>query len=203
MNLDLESLMSSHLPDGPVIEQTTQTEEITAAGGNPYLDNPLTGLQLCSQLISQGSTREPWQDQLDQINKLIDTDLLKLVEENSLVAGAGFYNRMQQLKERLTEIASFPLLERCYTVAIGGAFSAGKSRFLNTVLGCPSLLPTDTTPTTSIPTYISQGQQNTITALNRYGKKTEIDEDALGAICHAFSDRFGVTFSHILQLVSH
>ncbi|WP_345196281.1 GTPase domain-containing protein [Kistimonas scapharcae] len=169
---------------------------------NRYLGDPTAGLGLCAQLIAQCDRREPHQEHLERIGELINNELLTLVEDTDLVAGTGFYHRMQQLRERLTEIASFPLLERCYTVAVGGAFSAGKSRFLNSVLGCPSLLPTDTTPTTSIPTYISQGRQDRITALNRYGKKTEIDEEALGAICHAFNDRFGVTFSHLLQLVS-
>ena len=198
MKLDLEALMNGHLGNAPepVAEPTASVSH--EPGGNPYLNNPLAGLQLCARLISKNNHREPWQDHLDRINH----DLLKLVEDNAQVAGAGFYNRMQQLEDRLTEIASFPLLERCYTVAVGGAFSAGKSRFLNSVLGCPSLLPTDTTPTTSIPTFISQGSDDRITALNRYGKKTDIDEDAIAAICHAFNDRFGVTFSHLLQLIS-
>lgn len=202
MELDLEALMNGHQDNAPVSVVEQPSSEVNESGGNPYLNNPLAGLQLCAKLISQNSHREQWQDHLDRIRELIDNDLLKLVEDNIQVAGAGFYNRMQQLEDRLTEIACFPLLERCYTVAVGGAFSAGKSRFLNSVLGCPSLLPTDTTPTTSIPTYISQGTENRITALNRYGKKTEIDEDALAAICHAFNDRFGVTFSHLLQLIS-
>ena len=202
MKLDLEALMNSH--HDSELESTVKKKSsvVIGQGSNPYLQIPLEGLQLCARLISQNNHREPWQDHLDRIRALIDHDLLKLVEDNAQVAGAGFYNRMQQLEDRLTEIASFPLLERCYTVAVGGAFSAGKSRFLNSVLGCPSLLPTDTTPTTSIPTFISQGTDDRITALNRYGKKTEIDEDALAAICHAFNDRFGVTFSHLLQLIS-
>ena len=202
MKLDLEALMNGHQGNAPepVAEPTASVSH--EPGGNPYLNNPLAGLQLCARLISQNNHRQPWQDHLERIRALIDHDLLKLVEDNAQVAGAGFYNRMQQLEDRLTEITSFPLLERCYTVAVGGAFSAGKSRFLNSVLGCPSLLPTDTTPTTSIPTFISQSSDDRITALNRYGKKTDIDEDALAAICHAFNDRFGVTFSHLLQLIS-
>jgi GTPase Era involved in 16S rRNA processing len=139
---------------------------------------------------------------LAQIKHLIEQEFLALAktDDNSLSATA--YVQLQQLLQQLSELAAFPHLEKYYTIAVGGSFSAGKSRFLNSVLGCPSLLPTDTTPTTSIPTYISQGNINSISALNFYRKKTTIDEEALKAICHAFNDKFSVTFSHLLQLIS-
>ncbi|WP_219583916.1 hypothetical protein, partial [Vibrio parahaemolyticus] len=68
--------------------------------------------------------------------------------------------------------------------------------------GCPSLLPVDTTPTTSIPTFLFKGVSNSIDALNFFGKKTEIDEHAVKAICHAFNKKYRVTFSHILQMIA-
>ncbi|TOP04250.1 hypothetical protein CGH23_23845, partial [Vibrio parahaemolyticus] len=43
---------------------------------------------------------------------------------------------------------------------------------------------------------------NSIDALNFFGKKTEIDEHAVKAICHAFNKKYRVTFSHILQMIA-
>ena len=183
-------------------ELSSQTDNTIPEGVNRYLHNPEEGMKLCAELITRSNHDQPHHELLDRINLIIDEEFLALAGEDENDTSTKTYAALLDLKQRLIELVSFPVLEKCYTVAIGGAFSAGKSRFLNSVLGCPSLLPTDTTPTTSIPTYISQGSCNQITALNAYQKKTTIDEEALGAICHAFNEKFGVTFSHLLQLIS-
>ena len=199
MNAHLEPQATSTQPEG---HSDNSDPQPAPAGTNRYLHNPEEGMKLCADLIARSNEKAPWQNTLNSINKLIDEDFLALAETSGNGLSTKTWERLQAFKQRLHNIASFPLLEQCYTVAVGGAFSAGKSRFLNSVLGCPSLLPTDTTPTTSIPTYISKGDQSRIIALNTYQKKTTIDEEALGAICHAFNDKFGVTFSHLLQLIS-
>ncbi len=178
----------------------------TNSGVNKYLHHPEQGLALFAQLIANISNNSLAETQvsqtLAQIKYLIEHDFLALAKTDDNTLSASAYVQLQQLAQQLGELVAFPHLEKYYTIAVGGSFSAGKSRFLNSVLGCPSLLPTDTTPTTSIPTYISQGEVNNINALNFYRKKTAIDEEALKAICHAFNDKFSVTFSHLLQLIS-
>ena len=207
MEFNIEDLMNGHSASdqgkSPVSEQPIlESSEPPPAGINRYLHNPAEGMKLVAELITHSTGDQDCQGTLDKIHQLIDEEFLTLVSRDENSFGTKTYIQLHQIKQRLTELVSFPTLEQCYTVAVGGAFSAGKSRFLNSVLGCLSLLPTDTTPTTSIPTYISQGKENQITALNTYQKKTVIDEAALGAICHAFNDKFGVTFSHLLQLIS-
>ncbi len=199
--LDIGSLMNTHLE--PVKDDAKiPTSNSSNKKGNHYLENPEIGLKLCAELISDCDKNNPVTLNLNIIQQIIEQDFLLHTEADDNTVGTATYSQLQLLLKQLSEIACFPHLEKYYTVAVGGSFSAGKSRFLNSVLGCDSLLPTDTTPTTSIPTYISQGTKNGIQALNFYHKKTEIDEDALKAICHAFNKRFGVTFSHLLQLIS-
>lgn len=192
--------MNSHSTDQT--EQPVKIDTEIPAGVNRYLHNPEEGMKLCAELITRSNRDAPYHDILNRISQIIDEEFLALAGEDENDTSTKTYAELLKLKQKLVELVNFPVLEKCYTVAIGGAFSAGKSRFLNSVLGCPSLLPTDTTPTTSIPTYISKGTANQITALNAYQKKTVIDQEALGAICHAFNEKFGVTFSHILQLIS-
>ena len=198
--INFDDLMNGHM-EPTQSDKTVQIKKINP-NENRYLSDPEMGLKLCADLISDSDKNNAITTNLKQINQLIENDFLAHTSADDNTVGAVTYSHLQQLSKQLAETASFPHLEKCYTVAVGGSFSAGKSRFLNSVLGCDTLLPTDTTPTTSIPTYISQGEKNNIQALNFYHKKTEIDEDALKAICHAFNKKFGVTFSHLLQLIS-
>lgn len=203
----MSSLKASMKRKSPISEATTSNKEKVADSGiNKYLNYPEQGLALFAQLIANTDDKTLAETKvsqtLAQIKYLIEQEFLALAKTDDNSLSASTYVQLQQLSQQLGELAAFPHLEKHYTIAVGGSFSAGKSRFLNSVLGCPSLLPTDTTPTTSIPTYISQGDVNSINALNFYRKKTAIDEEALKAICHAFNDKFSVTFSHLLQLIS-
>ncbi len=171
-----------------------------AAGENPYLHQPERGLALCARLVSAASGHDGVQEALHRLRTLIEAEFLPLSEQDANPTGAGAYRDLLALTDDLQTLACFPIIERHFTVAVGGMFSAGKSRFLNRLLGC-DLLPTDTDPTTAIPTYITGGEEARIDALNRYHQRVPLDADALQAICHAFNERFGVSFAHILRLI--
>jgi len=168
--------------------------------GNPYLDNAQAGLQLCAELVAVGEDDNIVRRKLAELEVLVEEKFLPLTEADYNPTGAAAYRDLKRICTDLEALVQFPQIEQFYTVAVGGMFSAGKSRFLNSVLGS-ELLPTDTNPTTSIPTYITQGSQDSISVLNRFQSRVTIDADALQAICHAFHDRFGVSFAHILRLV--
>lgn len=197
--LNLNDLMNSH---GNATENTQQPHsQAQPTAGNRYLNQPELGLALCASLLSN-NTEQQLSAMLDAFQATIEQDFLALSERDENPGSVKAYVELQRLSQRLQQVVSFPALELSRTVAVGGAFSSGKSRFLNAIVGTPSLLPTDTTPTTSIPTYLYKGQQNRIDALNVYRHKTAIDEEALKAICHEFHQRFGVSFSHLLQMIA-
>lgn len=199
--MDFEELMNAHAE--PSKKENTQTRPVMASGkSNRYLEDAELGLQLCSSLVAKPELRTQNDNNLEKIDCLIKKEFLSHTEQGENTSGATAYARLIEWFDLLKEAVSFPQLQQSHTVAVGGSFSAGKTRFLNTVLGCPSLLPVDTTPTTSIPTFLFKGDQNRIDALNFYGKKTEINEDAIKAICHAFNKKYQVTFSHILQMIA-
>ncbi|MCG9697434.1 dynamin family protein [Shewanella sp. Isolate11] len=199
--MDIDSLMNGHME--PPKKEKIDSISIGASGKvNRYLEDADLGLKLCASLVAKPDLRTPSDQILEDINKLINQKFLSHTEQGENTSGASTYARLLGWFDSLKEAVSFPQLQQSHTVAVGGSFSAGKTRFLNTVLGCPSLLPVDTTPTTSIPTFLFKGVSNRIDALNFYGMKTEINEDAIKAICHAFNKKYQVTFSHILQMIA-
>ena len=203
-DIDFSQLMNSH-SDADSNEQSNDKSQVASPLNNhknPYLADPNKGMSLCASLIASEQKMGEAYTLQQKLTKLIENDFLQHAEEGDNTIQAKTYVELQHWLVQVAEAIYFPQLEQSHTIAVGGSFSAGKTHFLNTVLGCPSLLPTDTTPTTSIPTYLFQGQSDSIDALNFYGKKTAIDEDALKAISHAFNEQYQVTFSHILQMIA-
>ncbi len=69
---------------------------------------------------------------------------------------------LQEIKKELQLVASYPSLFQKSMVAVGGGFSAGKSSFLNHLLGLKLELPKDREPTTAIPTYCLKGKKEVL-----------------------------------------
>lgn len=57
---------------------------------------------------------------------------------------------------------------------MGGGFSAGKSSFLNHLLGLNLKLPEDSTPTTAIPTYCLKGEREVLMGFSQNGGMVEL-----------------------------
>ncbi|MBF0239748.1 MAG: dynamin family protein [SAR324 cluster bacterium] len=169
---------------------------------NRYLRNPREGLALVADLISSGSGQNSFQELLRAIEQGIEQDFLALSSESESPKGAEIYAGLQQAYADLEDMVHFPEFENRAIVAVGGKFSAGKSTFLNSLLGDDHLLPIDTTPTTSIPTYILHGTQDAIFTLNHFQNKVAVNPEALHAISHEFKNYFNISFSHILKLIT-
>jgi len=166
---------------------------------NIYLTEPQKGLELCSNIISKGEI--DYQEKMEIINSILD-QFMQISQSDSNTTGVKTYKHLLELKEDLINILNFPKLENHFTVAVGGSFSAGKSTFLNKVLGLDGILPTDTNPTTSISSYVTKGEKNSYMGLNTFNNIIDLDKEAIQAISHAFNKKYGVSFSHILKLIS-
>ena len=165
---------------------------------NKYLENVEAGMELITNLLAVPEQDTNLDNKLDYLAKLIEEDYVELAKESDLKTEAEVIKKIENTKEKLEDIVNFPFLSNQQVVAIGGAFSAGKSTFVNSILG-DSKLPTDTTPTTSIPTYIAQGTSENIFAHNVFGKKVSIDQEAVNAISHAFNQKYNLSFTQLLK----
>ena len=88
-------------------------------------------------------------------------------------------------------------------VGIGGKFSSGKSRFINSFLESEHdgiILPENQAPTTSIPTYVIGGEKDEIHAF--VGNRVEkLDIEAMQAITHRFYDQYKIGFSRFVDTI--
>jgi hypothetical protein len=178
-----------------------------AAASNPYLADPAKGLLLLTRLIADPPVQQDSGalQHLYRLHQLIHQGFLSLSARDDFPDGAAVYRDLLALEESLVYMLRFPDLVNKIGVGVGGGFSAGKSRFLNTLLGV-SLLPEALEPTTAIPTFITGGE-DAIVALNAFDHRVELDVDALQAISHAFHDHYRtvigqeVGFAHLLKLL--
>ncbi len=83
---------------------------------------------------------------------------------------------LQEIKKELQLVASYPSLFQKNMVAVGGGFSAGKSTFLNHLLGLKLKLPEDNDPTTAIPTYCLKGEREVLMGFSQNGGVVELPD---------------------------
>lgn len=193
------------------IDHVFPLEELEAAVMatlNPYLRNPARGMQLLARLTGHPapeSVKQEQREHLDRLHTLIHKDFIDLSTRCSYSSEALAMQQLLVMEESLENFSLFPDLARKHVIGVGGGFSAGKSRFLNTLLGV-DLLPESLEPTTAIPSFITRGEAD-IVALNSFNHRVTLDRDALQAITHAFNDHYrdslsdGFGFSHILKLL--
>ena len=177
-----------------------------AETANPYLANPTKGLQLITRLIAHPPAchADEKHKHLARLHQLIHHDFFKAAARDDYPAEVEAFRELLALEESLEDLLHFPDLANKMVVGVGGGFSAGKSRFINTLLG-EALLPEALEPTTAIPSYLTGGASSNV-ALNAFNHQVEIDADALNAISHSFHKHYqmlgeNIGFAHVLKLL--
>ena len=173
-------------------------EDIPLKTGNRYLDEPEQGLALVARIISSDHQR---QRQYEELDYLMDEKLLRSTGRLNLENELKLYGYMTALSDRLLE-GKYHLLKNRTVIGLGGRFSAGKSMFINSVLGRDELLPVDQAPTTSVPTYIISGDCDKVGAYTTKGASLELDAEAVGAISHGFQKAYGLGLAQYLSYLS-
>nr|WP_240443862.1 dynamin family protein [Helicobacter pylori] len=83
-------------------------------------------------------------------------------------------------------------------VAVGGGFNAGKSTFLNNLLGLKLKLPEDMNPTTAIPTYCLKGKKEVLMGFSQNGGMVELPNLAFD---HQFLKSLGFNLKEIMPFM--
>ncbi|RVZ00461.1 acyl carrier protein [Helicobacter pylori] len=105
---------------------------------------------------------------------------------------------LQEIKKELQLVAGYPSLFHKNMVAVGGGFSAGKSTFLNNLLGLKLKLPEDTLPTTAIPTYCFKGKKEVLMGFSQNAGMVELPHLTFD---HNFLDSLGFNLKEIMPLM--
>ncbi len=100
---------------------------------------------------------------------------------------------LQEIKKELQLVASYPSLFQKNMVVVGGGFSAGKSSFLNNVLGLK--LPIGLDKTTAIPTYCLKGEREVLMGCSQNGGVVELPYLTFD---HKFLDSLGFNIKEIM-----
>ncbi len=136
---------------------------------------------------------------LIQYQRILDNEFLKFANEvDSLKGEALALLALQEIQKELQLVASYPSLFQKTMVAVGGGFSAGKSTFLNNLLGLKLKLPEDMNPTTAIPTYCLKGKREVLMGCSQSGGMVELPHLAFD---HAFLKAFGFNLKEIMPFM--
>ncbi|GAA9144637.1 hypothetical protein BTM351_06910 [Helicobacter pylori] len=104
---------------------------------------------------------------------------------------------LQEIKKELQLVASYPSLFQKSMVAVGGGFSAGKSSFLNNVLGLK--LPIGLDKTTAIPTYCLKGERGVLMGVSQNGGMVELPDFSFDfSFDHETLNAFGFDLKSIM-----
>lgn len=87
------------------------------------------------------------------------------------------------------------------SIGIGGGFSTGKSRFINTLLTL-DILPEAIEPCTAVATYLTHSKSDHTEALNIFDSTISIEQEQLKNLRHFIGDDSENTL-HISQIIKH
>lgn len=167
---------------------------------NTYLDNPDKGIELITKLLSYDKKNKKKHKEINTLDYLLEKRLLEATGKMNIFNELDLYERLIKLSDKFYEHNKMQLLRNKSIIGIGGKFSAGKSKFINSILESEDgILPEDQTPTTSIATYIVKGKNEDIRAYTYKDQDISLDLEALDALTHKFYKEYGLGFSTFIN----
>ncbi|GHS21184.1 GTPase [Helicobacter pylori] len=132
---------------------------------------------------------------LAEYQRVLNNEFLAFSNEVEFKEQAMVMRALQELGNELQLVASFPSLFQKSMVAVGGGFSAGKSTFLNHLLGLNLKLSANSTPTTAIPTYCLKGEREVLMGCSQNGGVVELPYLTFD---HKFLNSLGFNLKNIM-----
>ncbi len=142
---------------------------------NNHQNNHQVGLKERYDLIARILNAKIENEGLEEYQSVLDNEFLEFASGvDSLKEKEIALLTLQEIQKELQLVASYPSLFQKTIVAVGGGFSAGKSTFLNNLLGLKLKLPEDMNPTTAIPTYCLKGKREVLMGFSQNGGMVEL-----------------------------
>lgn len=161
-----------------------------------YINDPDKAAHLISTLLSDNShLNEKTINSIKKDIKRIFGKFGNICIKDEIAA----YEEFIHIIEKLNELNKYRQICDKSVVGVGGHYSAGKSRFISSIIGYEGLLPVDTKPTTSIPTYIIKGKQDRYIANNSLGSSCELTAEQMRSISHEFFKKWKIGFAAFLE----
>ncbi|NHB14646.1 dynamin family protein [Helicobacter pylori] len=157
------------------------------------------GLKERYDLIARILNAKMENEGLEEYQQILDNEFLEFASGvDSLKEKEIALLMLQEIKKELQLVASYPSLFQKTIVAVGGGFSAGKSTFLNNLLGLKLKLPEDMNPTTAIPTYCLKGKREVLMGFSQNGGMVELPHLKFN---HQFLKSLGFNLKEIMPFM--
>ncbi|GAA8824409.1 acyl carrier protein [Helicobacter pylori] len=163
------------------------------------VEKNVVGLKERYDLIARVLNSRIENEGLEEYQSILDNEFLAFSSGvDSLKEKEIALLALQEIKKELQLVASYPSLFQKTMVAVGGGFSAGKSTFLNNLLGLKLKLPEDTLPTTAIPTYCFKGKKEVLMGFSQNAGMVELPHLTFD---HNFLKSLGFNLKEIMPLM--
>ncbi|MGN8481849.1 dynamin family protein [Helicobacter pylori] len=157
------------------------------------------GLKERYDLIARILNAKTSNEGLEEYQQILDNEFLEFASGvDSLKEKEIALLMLQEIQKELQLVASYPSLFQKTIVAVGGGFSAGKSTFLNNLLGLKLKLPEHMNPTTAIPTYCLKGKKEVLMGFSQNGGMVELPHLAFD---HQFLKSLGFNLKEIMPFM--
>ncbi len=157
------------------------------------------GLEERYDLIARILNAKTSNEGLEEYQQILDNEFLEFASGvDSLKEKEIALLTLQEIKKELQLVASFPSLFQKTIVAVGGGFSAGKSTFLNNLLGLKLKLPEHMNPNTAIPIYCLKGKREVLMGFSQNGGMVELPNLAFD---HQFLKSLGFNLKEIMPFM--
>ncbi|MGL2580114.1 dynamin family protein [Helicobacter pylori] len=166
---------------------------------NNHQNNHQVGLKERYDLIARILNAKMENEGLEEYQSILNNEFLEFASGvDSLKEKEIALLMLQEIQKELQLVASYPSLFQKTIVAVGGGFSAGKSTFLNNLLGLKLKLPEDMNPTTAIPTYCLKGKKEVLMGFSQNGGMVELPHLAFD---HQFLESLGFNLKEIMPFM--
>ncbi|NHA72307.1 ATPase [Helicobacter pylori] len=157
------------------------------------------GLEERYDLIARILNAKMENEGLEEYQSVLDNEFLEFASGvDSLKEKEIALLTLQEIQKELQLVASYPSLFQKTMVAVGGGFSAGKSTFLNNLLGLKLKLPEHMNPTTAIPTYCLKGKKEVLMGFSQNGGMVELPHLTFD---HQFLESLGFNLKEIMPFM--
>ncbi len=164
-----------------------------------HQNNHQVGLKERYDLIARILNAKMKNEGLEEYQSVLDNEFLEFASGvDSLKEKEIALLTLQEIQKELQLVASYPSLFQKTIVAVGGGFSAGKSTFLNNLLGLKLKLPEHIDPTTAIPTYCLKGKREVLMGFSQNGGMVELPHLAFD---HQFLKSLGFNLKEIMPFM--
>ncbi|GAA8117714.1 hypothetical protein HpBT107_12810 [Helicobacter pylori] len=164
-----------------------------------HQNNHQVGLKERYDLIARILNAKMKNEGLEEYQSVLDNEFLEFASGvDSLKEKEIALLALQEIKKELQLVASYPSLFQKNMVAVGGGFSAGKSTFLNQLLGLKLKLPDGVESVTAIPTYCLKGEKEVLMGFSQNGGVVELPNLTFD---HQFLKSLGFNLKEIMPFM--